>query len=149
MKGQFFGSDTFKLELTELSDGSHQIEIAVYYHAWGGGGWMGGAIYGAEPVVKRQFVSFAVNSPLTSPSPSIEILPSETPSSSPNPTPSPTLAPTVESTSIPEATSIPKQQTGFLGTNLPMEYGYAIVAVLVIIVVAGLSLVYFKKQRRK
>jgi hypothetical protein len=37
---------------------------------------------------------------------------------------------------------------GFLGTSLPIEYGYAIVAVLGIIIVAGLSLVYFKKLRK-
>jgi hypothetical protein len=57
-------------------------------------------------------------------------------------TPSPTLAPTVE------PTSTPKQQTGFLGTNLPTEYGYAIVGILVIVVVAGLSMVYLKKLRK-
>jgi outer membrane protein assembly factor BamB len=37
---------------------------------------------------------------------------------------------------------------GFLGTSLPLEYGYAIVTVLVTIVVAGLSLVYLKKRRK-
>ena len=37
--------------------------------------------------------------------------------------------------------------TGFLGTGLPMEYGYAII-VAVVIVVVGLSLVYFKKLRK-
>jgi hypothetical protein len=36
-----------------------------------------------------------------------------------------------------------------LGTNLPVEYGYAIVAVLVIVAVAGLSLFYFKKLRKQ
>ena len=39
--------------------------------------------------------------------------------------------------------------TGFLGTSLPIEYGYAIIAVLVIVAVAGLGLVYFKKLRHK
>jgi hypothetical protein len=41
-----------------------------------------------------------------------------------------------------------KLQPGFLGTSLPLEYGYAIVAVLVIIVVAGLSLAYSKRYRK-
>jgi len=41
----------------------------------------------------------------------------------------------------------PMHSIGFLGTNLPTEYGYAIMAVLVIIVVAGLSLIYFKKRK--
>jgi hypothetical protein len=58
-------------------------------------------------------------------------------------TPAPTVSPTLE------PTSTPKQPSGFLGTNLPMEYGYALVAVLVVMVVAGLSLVYFKRYRRK
>jgi hypothetical protein len=53
--------------------------------------------------------------------------------------PSPTIAPT----------STPQKQTGFLGTNLPTEYGYAIVAVLAVAVVAGLSLAYFKKLRKQ
>jgi len=57
--------------------------------------------------------------------------------------PSPTIEPTIE------PTSTPKPHAGFLGTNLPTEYGYAIVAALVIIVVAGLSLFFYKKQRRK
>ena len=58
---------------------------------------------------------------------------------SPVVTSSPTTFPTAE------PTSTPKQPSGFLGTNLPLEYGYAIVAVLVIIIVAGLSLVCLKK----
>jgi hypothetical protein len=65
----------------------------------------------------------------------------------PTPVPSPTLQPT-ESPS-PRPTSVPTQQSGFLGTSLPVEYGYAIVAVLAVIIVAGLSLLYLKKQRRK
>jgi hypothetical protein len=56
-------------------------------------------------------------------------------------TPSPTIEPTPEPTQA-------SKQTGFFGTSLPVEYGYAIVAVLVIIVVAGLSLVYLKKLRK-
>jgi len=39
----------------------------------------------------------------------------------------------------------PTARSGFLGTNLSIEYGYAIVAVLVIAVVAGLSLAYLKR----
>ena len=54
-------------------------------------------------------------------------------------TPTPTVEPTLN------PTSTAKQPSGFLGTNLPLEYGYAIVAVLVIIIVAGLSLVCLKK----
>jgi hypothetical protein len=64
----------------------------------------------------------------------------------PTPVPSPTLQPTEPPSSRP--TSVPTQQSGFLGKSLPVEYGYAIVAVLAIIVVAGLSLVYLKKLRK-
>jgi hypothetical protein len=57
------------------------------------------------------------------------------------------------SSSSPPFSSLPspptvQKQTGFLGASLPAEYGYAIVAALVIIAVAGLSLVYFKKLRK-
>jgi hypothetical protein len=76
----------------------------------------------------------------------VDTSPSPSPSPSPTPTTSPIITPTLEPTI--EPTSTPKQQTGFLGTNLPVEYGYAIVAVLVIVIVAGLSLVYFKKVRK-
>lgn len=69
------------------------------------------------------------------------VISSPYPSSSPSP--SPLLSPTIE------PTSTPQQKTGFLGTSLPIEYGYAIVAVVVIIVVAGLSLSYFKRLRKK
>jgi len=44
--------------------------------------------------------------------------------------------------------SPPSKQTGFLGTNIPTEYGYSIIAVLVIVAVAGLSLAYYKKLRK-
>jgi hypothetical protein len=71
----------------------------------------------------------------------VNVHPEYTPTSSPSPNPIPTLSPTLEPTST-------QKQTGFLGTSLPLEYGYVIVAVLVIIVVAELSLVYLKKLRK-
>jgi len=52
---------------------------------------------------------------------------------------------TTEPTSTPQAE---KQQTGFLGTNLPLEYGYAIVAVLAAVVIGASVLVYLKKLPR-
>jgi hypothetical protein len=69
--------------------------------------------------------------------------PSASPSPSPSPTPSPTIKPTIE------PTSTPKRTTGFLGTSLPKEDGYAIVAVSVILVAAGLSLVYFIRRNKQ
>jgi hypothetical protein len=69
--------------------------------------------------------------------PALTLMPSPHVSQSPsqNPSPSPTIEPI----------STPKRQTGFLGTSLPTEYGYAIVTILVIIVVAALSVFYVKK----
>jgi hypothetical protein len=145
-KGQLFGSDTFKLDVTGLSEGSHQIETDVHYHMW----VVSGVIYGQrdtrlELVVKRQFVSFTVHSSSPTPSPSIEPSPSVAPS--PSPTSAPTIEPTTEPTIVP--TSTPSPQSGFLGTSLPTEYGYAIIAVLIIAVVAGLSFVYLKRLRKQ
>ena len=76
----------------------------------------------------RAEISFTINT--ATPSPNI--------TSSPSPTIEPTAKPT----------STPNHQSGFLGTNLPLEYGYALLAVLVVLVVAGLSLAYFKKLRK-
>jgi hypothetical protein len=150
-KGQFCGPETFTLNLIGLSEGAHQLEIHIYYHGLGQtGAALGGntiLITQPMPMEKLRLVSFTVESSLPSPSPSAEPSPSITPSPSPNPTSTPTLAPTIEPTIV-QSTS-PQQSIGFLGTNLPVEYGYALVAVLVIIVVAGLSLVYHKKLRKK
>jgi hypothetical protein len=149
IKCQFYGSNLLNLNLVGLSEGFHQLEIHVYYHQIG-------IIqvpsmyppYAEQPVPmeKLLFVSFTVASFLPSPSPSLQ--PSITPSPSPTvgPTVEPALAPTLEPTL--EPASAPKHQIGFLGTNLPVEYGYAILAGLVMVVVAGLSLVYFKKLRK-
>ena len=88
--------------------------------------------------------------PSPSPNPTSPPFTTEMPSQNPNPTmspsptfptPTPTLTPTIA------ATSTPKPQTGFLGTNLPIEYGYAIVAVLVIAVV-GVCLFYLRRPRK-
>lgn len=78
-------------------------------------------------------------------------VPSFTPSPSPLSSPTPTLSPTQQPTQSPSPTptsepaSTHRQQTGFLGTRLPIAYCYAIIVVLVIVVVAGLSFFYFKK----
>jgi hypothetical protein len=61
---------------------------------------------------------------------------------------SPSPVPTATSSPIIEPSSSPEPQSGFLGTSMPMEYGYAIIAVLVIVAVAGLSLAYFKRVRK-
>lgn len=73
--------------------------------------------------------------------------PTPEPTSEPSPSPSP--IPTIERTTEPtlEPTSTPKQSSGFLGTNLPVEYGYAIIAAAVIAVVA-LAAVALRKRRK-
>lgn len=61
-------------------------------------------------------------------------------SPSPNPSPSPTQQPTALQSPNPASPSpnpIAKTQAGFLGTSLPMEYGYAMLAAVVIIVSAA------------
>jgi hypothetical protein len=68
-----------------------------------------------------------------------------------SPTSTTELTPTSDATIKPSAepTSTPKSQNGFLGTNLPVGYGYAIITIIVMSVVAGLSLIYFEKLRKK
>ncbi len=60
-----------------------------------------------------------------------------------NPSPSPTPQPTT----TPSPSPTPQQQTGFLGTGLSMEYGYAIIAAVVFLAV--LAVVAFAIRRRK
>ena len=48
----------------------------------------------------------------------------------------------------PSPSPSPYQPTSFLGTNLPIEYGYAIVAVLASMVVVGAGLAFYFKKRK-
>jgi hypothetical protein len=114
-----FGNAT----LTGLSGGSHQL--IVY------------AIDSAGLVGQTKLIQFAVNATANEP------ISTSKPSVTRSPFPSPTFEPKVE------PTSTPKPASGFSGTNLLVEYDYAIVAVLVIIAITGLSLVYFKRFRRQ
>jgi hypothetical protein len=131
--------------------------------------WVSYAFYGEESGWSNTETITLGETSAHSPTPSSSPSPSFSPSPSPQfATPSPTLAPTLEPTSTPspslfpttstslaptieptvKPTSTPKPQTGFLNTNLPIEYGYAIVAVLAIIIVAGISLVRLRKLRK-
>ena len=142
LKNQFYGSRTVSENLVSLTEGAHTVQIDVYYIG-AKLDWSHSVMQ--EPAEKHQIVHFSVVSlPSTSPStePSTSVISTQSPSPSPIPTIEPTKTPTLT------PTDTPIQQTGFLGTSLPLEYGYAIVAVLVIIVVAGVSLVYFKKFRK-
>jgi len=127
--------------IMHLSTGTHIIQVNASAQAYTIESYK--IIYSPIAYFDSDKIVVTVN-PAPSPSPSTEPLPSITPY--PSPTPIPTLTPTIQPTLKP--TSTPKQQTGFLGTNLPTEYGYAIGAVLVIVAVAGLSVVYFKKLRK-
>lgn len=90
--------------------------------------------------------------PSSSPEPLQTITPS--PPSTPSPPASQLLQPTssIESTSTPpltapttKPTATPNQQTGFFGTNLPAEYGYAIIGATIIAVVA-VTLIMLRKH---
>ena len=107
--------------LPPLLNGNHSITVYVEFDEYNVG--VGGTFYPKYVASESSLVNFT-----------IDAIPQ--PTTTPSPSPSPSLSPT------------PKHQTGFFGTNLPVEYGYAIVAVLVIIAVAGLSLVYLKKRRK-
>jgi hypothetical protein len=84
------------------------------------------------------------------PSPSFSPSPSETPSlaPTPSPSPSPTLNPTVLPTTEPSSTPTTKPNTGFLGTNLPTEYGCALIAV-VVVAIAALTLIMLRKRHSR
>ena len=88
--------------------------------------------------------AFIKYGPITSSTPE----PSASPTQMPRPTqslaPTPALSPTPKPSTQPSSTP-----SGFLGTSLPNEYGYAIVAVSMVMIVAGLTLVYFKKIKKQ
>ena len=76
---------------------------------------------------------------------SVSPVPSLSPSPSPNLKPS--SIPTQQPLISPSPSPTSKQQSGFLATNLPIDYGYVIVAISSVIVV-GLGLaVYFRKRK--
>jgi parallel beta-helix repeat protein len=56
--------------------------------------------------------------------------------------------PDEENSTLPPTEPPPSQQPGFLGTSLPVEYGYAILAVIVVIAGAAAFLVYVRKIRK-
>jgi hypothetical protein len=107
---------TGDMGISGLSEGSHTIEI--YANDVAGN------------VGSSGIIQFTINGAIPSPSPSSSLIAE------------PTSTPVA--TAVPSAT--PRQQIGFLGTSLPVEYGYAIVAVLALAVVAGLSLAYLKRH---
>jgi hypothetical protein len=75
-------------------------------------------------------------------------LPPSQPSPSPQPSPSQTNNPAVTPPVTPPPSNdraVPQQ--GFLGTSLPMEYGYAIVALIVLAVVAATGYLYYKRRK--
>ena len=145
--------------LPELPDGSHYLTIYLY----------GYNMQSFQPQFKSYVntVYFSIDDPNSifiptpSPTPTPTLTPSPSPSLAPTPSPSPSLrpssSPTPSLTPSPSPTKqptlspspSPKEQSDFLGTNLPIEYGYATVAVLAILVVVVVSLlVYFEKLRK-
>jgi hypothetical protein len=93
-------------------------------------------------------IGVSITGSLPSPSPS----PSPSSSSSPEHSPSPSASPTQEPTTSPSPSPTPttKPVTGFLGTNLPIEYGYLLIAAIIAVPVIGIVLlVWFKKRKRQ
>jgi hypothetical protein len=115
------------IDFSGLSEGAH---ILTFYQVWD-------QPYGQVESTKT--IHFAIDDTIPSPSSTIATSPivKQQPETSPAPS------------SATEPTSTPKPSSGFLGASLPIEYGYAIAAVLVIIVVAGLSVVYFRRLKNK
>jgi hypothetical protein len=74
------------------------------------------------------------------------VSPSSSPSSLISPKPSITAQPSVEPTLVPSFT--PKESSGFLGTNLPTEYGYSLIAV-VVVAIAALTLIMLRKRHSR
>lgn len=135
----------FTVTLNDVPSGWHSFKVYAYYPTL------------MTPIYGQATTNFEVSvpdgtsspsSPTTSPLPSLSPSPSSSPSLSPYLSPSTSPTPTQTTSSATSIIPSPKPQSGFLGTSLPLEYGYAIVAVLAIIVVAGLGLVYFKKLRK-
>jgi hypothetical protein len=58
------------------------------------------------------------------------------------------LGPPPEDSTVPPTEPPPSQQPGFLGSSLPMEYGYAIVTIIVVTIATAAFLVYFRKIRK-
>lgn len=119
-------------------------------------------MYRGGPSYNAQIVTYDPSTPpfqYPSPSPTLSPSPTATPQTTMSPAPTfnpyaspsltqqPTESPSVSQT--PEPTLILKQQSGFLGTTLPLEYGYTIMAVLVVAVVAGTSLVLIRNRRKR
>jgi len=132
-----------------------QIDVQVqalfgYFRAvpYGHAFWVGGPTYDfyfngtTSDWSNTQTITIPNASPTSSTVPTIQPTTEPTPSHTVTFSTSATVEPTLE------PTARPKQQTGFLGTNLPIEYSYEIVAAFAIIVVAGLGLVYFKRVRK-
>ena len=89
--------------------------------------------------------------PTTTPTPT----PSPAPTSTPTATPTPTDPSTDPPTPTPSSSSSPtieptatQKQSGFLGTNLPLEYGYAIVATVVIVGVLAATAIAIRRRKK-
>ena len=128
-----------------LTEGKHTLQAIASARNWDNNYYNAGsvvALHGSTVKGYSDIVNFEVNSPTSTydPAPTSQspLIPYSI-----SPATAPTMEPIIEQTAVP--TSTLKQQTGFLGTNLPTEYGYSIIIILIIAVVAGLSLVHFKK----
>lgn len=82
----------------------------------------------------------------TSPTPN----PSPTPQQSPTPQPSLTPQPENQSATQPviqPSNNQPVQQQGFLGSSLPMEYGYLLVSAIVVAIAVTAGYLFYKRRK--
>jgi len=89
----------------------------------------------------RNFSIIHTDQPFPTPTPNQTATPVSSATIAPV-SPSPTIAPSIE----PNATPI--QQAGFLGTNLPVEYGYALVAAVMVVVVLSVAAIAIRRQKK-
>lgn len=119
MVASFDGTAT----LTKLSDGNHSVTVYIELDEYNVG--EAGTFYPKYVDSESSLVNFTIDSV---PQPTATIIPYSSPS------------PKIKPTS-------PRQQTGFLVTNLPVEYGYAIAAA--VIAVVAIAAVTLRKRRTR
>lgn len=150
-----FTISTAEKTITGLTSGRHTLEITATnnYSAWNPNFVLTGkntTIFFGDACLPNPIPL----NPTMKPTPTTKPSPKNT--ASPSPTPSPTLSTTIAPSSTPsptpitttEPTSTPKHQTGFFGTNLPTEAGYAAIAAAAVVIAVGVVLFYFRRIRK-
>jgi hypothetical protein len=127
---------SYNWDTTNINTGSHTITILAFDE------------HGATNGPSNSTIKVTVVIPElpTIPTPK----PSPPPQESPTPHTSPTPQPNNQSATppvIPPSNNPPVQPWGFLGSSLPMEYGYGIVVVIVVAIAAPTGYLYLKRKK--